>query len=72
MNTFTALNTSTAGGELDGRTAVVTGSSRGIGRAIAVLFAQRGAAVVLHGRDRAALAKVHEEITGDRRSHRRR
>jgi 3-oxoacyl-[acyl-carrier protein] reductase len=49
--------------ELSGRTAVVTGSSRGIGRAIAVLFAQQGAAVVVHGRDAAALADVCDEIT---------
>jgi 3-oxoacyl-[acyl-carrier protein] reductase len=49
--------------ELHGRTALVTGSSRGIGRAIAVLFAQRGATVVLHGRDRSALLEVHDQIT---------
>jgi 3-oxoacyl-[acyl-carrier protein] reductase len=50
-------------GQLRGRTAVVTGSSRGIGRGIAVLFAQHGAAVVVHGRDGAALAEVCDEIT---------
>src|SRR5882724_6773501 len=42
--------------------ALVTGSSRGIGAAIARLFAQQGAKVVLHGRDTAALAKVQGEI----------
>jgi 3-oxoacyl-[acyl-carrier protein] reductase len=56
-------DTSAPGAELHGRTALVTGSSRGIGRAIAVLFAQRGANVVLHGRDRSALLEVHDQIT---------
>jgi 3-oxoacyl-[acyl-carrier protein] reductase len=55
----------TSPGALAGRTALVTGSSRGIGRAIAVLFARSGASVALHGRDTDALARVQEEITGD-------
>lgn len=35
------------GGELEGKVAVITGASRGLGRAIAELFASEGAAVVL-------------------------
>ena len=45
-------------GELAGRTAIVTGSSRGIGRAIAIRLAQEGARVVLCARDRDALLEV--------------
>jgi 3-oxoacyl-[acyl-carrier protein] reductase len=48
--------------ELDRRVALVTGSSRGIGAAIARLFARAGAAVVVHGRDEAALAAVRSQI----------
>jgi NAD(P)-dependent dehydrogenase (short-subunit alcohol dehydrogenase family) len=41
---------------------LVTGSSRGIGAAIATLFAERGAKVAIHGRDTAALESVRAKI----------
>ncbi len=50
--------------ELRDRIALVTGSSRGIGSAIARLFAAEGAAVVVHGRDDDAVAAVRAEIEG--------
>ncbi|WIV54781.1 SDR family NAD(P)-dependent oxidoreductase [Amycolatopsis nalaikhensis] len=37
--------------DFSGRTALVTGATSGIGRATAVALAERGAAVVVHGRD---------------------
>lgn len=47
---------------LNDQVALVTGSSRGIGAAIARLFAQEGARVVVHGRDIQSLGKIKAEI----------
>ena len=46
------------------RLALVTGSSRGLGRALAGGLAEAGARVVLHGRDLAALEAARAEIEG--------
>ena len=50
----------TAGGHLDlsGRTALVTGAARGLGRAIALRLAENGARVFVSGREEAALRDV--------------
>jgi NAD(P)-dependent dehydrogenase (short-subunit alcohol dehydrogenase family) len=51
------------GGSLAGTVAIVTGASRGIGRATTAAFAAAGAAVVLAARDAAALAEGARAIT---------
>jgi 3-oxoacyl-[acyl-carrier protein] reductase len=51
-------------GLLDGKVSLVTGASRGIGRAIATALAAEGAHVVLGARDEAKLAEAVREIEG--------
>lgn len=50
---------------LDGKTALITGGTRGVGRAIAEEFTQAGARVLLTGRQRADAERVAREIGGD-------
>ncbi len=51
-------------GELHAKVAIVTGSTRGLGRAIAERFGREGALVVVHGRSVSACASVAAEIPG--------
>jgi gluconate 5-dehydrogenase len=54
--------------DIRGRTALVTGSSRGIGRALAQGLLEAGCVVVLHGRDLSAVDRAAAElaVTADR------
>ncbi|MET9123834.1 SDR family NAD(P)-dependent oxidoreductase [Streptomyces sp. NPDC004528] len=49
--------------EFSGRTALVTGATAGIGRAVAAQLAREGADVIVHGRDTARGDEVVTEIT---------
>ncbi|HEY4442499.1 MAG TPA: 3-oxoacyl-ACP reductase FabG [Candidatus Elarobacter sp.] len=51
---------------MTGKVAIVTGASRGIGRAIAVDLARAGADVALFGRDAAALGETQAAVTAAR------
>ena len=48
--------------ELVGKTILITGANRGIGRAVALACAHYGAEVLIQGRDEAALEALYDEI----------
>lgn len=50
---------------LEGKKALVTGSSKGIGEAIARKLAVEGAIVIVHGRDRALAMRVADDIVAN-------
>jgi len=50
---------------LAGRTALITGTSQGLGLAIARLFVAQGARVICHTRTREDAERVAEEVGGE-------
>lgn len=58
------MSTSPALQPLAGRVALVTGASRGLGRALATAFANAGAAVVLAARDGASVVSAARALSG--------
>ncbi len=51
---------------LDGRVALITGSSRGLGLAMAQALAEHGAQALINGRDQAAVEAVVEDLKAAR------
>ena len=49
-------------GLLEGKSAIITGSSRGIGRAIAKCYAENGARLIIHGTKEEALLELKSEL----------
>jgi len=49
---------------LEGRVALITGASRGIGRALAQCFAEQGAHLILTARTQGALEELDDELRG--------
>ncbi|HEX6938927.1 MAG TPA: SDR family oxidoreductase [Longimicrobiales bacterium] len=58
------MTASVEGGALAGRTALVTGASRGIGREVAARFREAGAWVAMVARNEAALRSAAEAVDG--------
>jgi len=52
-------------GKLDGKTALITGGTSGIGLETARLFAAEGARIAVHGRDADRLAEIAKELGGE-------
>ncbi|MEO8845971.1 MAG: SDR family oxidoreductase [Kofleriaceae bacterium] len=52
-------------GELDGRAALITGASQGLGREIAAAYVREGASIVIAARDAAMLETVRAELGGN-------
>lgn len=53
-------------GDMTGLTALVTGGSRGIGKAVATRLKANGASVIIHGTNRERLEQVADELGGAR------
>lgn len=47
------------------KTVLITGSSKGLGRSLALIFAHNKHNVIIHGRDEPALAEVEELVLGN-------
>src|SRR6516164_2949288 len=63
MDSISGLNARSAGQNLSGHVALITGSSRGIGKAIAAKLAELGAAVSLCARNAQVLEKTAAELS---------